>query len=530
MRNLAITLLLALGAMVSGALEPTEEYAGWRADSLVLADLRPPSSGEECIDRVRGPFRLPPRPTYPALGLLFADGRQARWDSLLTIGGTHYWPLERACAALGATLAWDPTFFRGELTVDSLTCGFVVGGEVIHFGGQAIQLPAPVLYVGERLLLPLGFVPHAAHLLMADRTSFLADSLILAQRPGAGLEVGPSTRQVGRRTYITWMLPERGRAFLTADGAYGLIVDVPGAEVDPLNPPAFEPRPAACLRAVRPYRGGVEYILSVAATTTAWRVQWPEDSTTLRVTLSSNRGDLAYRTYHPWEAPPALDSPSDSARVILVVPRPWVGESAFAFGTDPRCLATDLVRQIGYRLREVLEQEGRQVIVLEDAGNHDWTAPANSHGGDLCVCLQPDYSGETLFPGWRIVTPAMRPGERGGHWLRGGGASPADDPAAELPPLRSWEAVDAVYLNRGQDLAWLMRLYLETEFPELRITAPQWPALPFEGLAMPAAIVYIGEFGDAAALAMDETTLLVRRAAGALAGSVRTYFRMVTDG
>lgn len=527
MARIALLLLLLLAPWAGEAQEPPGDDAGWRADSLLLADLRLPSSEGPCGAGVDGPFRLPPRPDYPALGLRFADGRQARYDSLLVVGGTRYWALERACAALGANLRWDPAFFRGELTVDTLSCRFVAGGEIVHFGNEAIQLPAPILYVGERLLLPLAFLPHAISRLLGDRMAFEPDELILTQRPTADRVIIPSTRQVGRRTYFTWMLPERGQAQLRGDGAHGLIVDIPGAEIDPLAPPGFEARPAACLRAVRPYRGGVEYILEVAAETRAWRIQWPEDSTSLRVTLSSNQGDLVYRTYHPWQATPSLGISPDSVRVILVLPRPWGADAAVAAERDPRCLVTDLVRQIGYRLQEVLQEQAIHVTILEDTGNQTWTAPANSRGGDLCLCFQPDCCGDVLLPGWRIVTPAARSGERDTYWL---GAANNESESDELPPLRDWARIDADYLARAADFAFLMRIYLETEFPALRITAPHWPAQPFEGLAMPAALVYVGDFNDAATSSNLEMALLARRAAGALAGSIRTYFRMMIDG
>ena len=516
MRASLLLLCVLLGLSGGQSACRAQGDAGWietlpaiPVDTLQLRNLTLPSVASDCARGPMGPLRLPPRPGPRALGVILSDGRPSHWDSLFTIGGVRYWPMEEACYALGASLSWQPELLRGELGVDSLRLGFVVGGEVIRCGARSFQMRSPVLYTLNRLLLPLEFLPQAVDSLLADRFEFRGDSLFLIQRPPGAPSSPLQSQQVGNRTYLTWPLTGQTTAAFRTDGAYGLAVDIPGFYVDPLDPPAPEPKDGACLWAIRPHLEGTEFILRVDPSIRAWRVQWRRDPEQLRLTLSSNLSDRAYRTYRAWEPiPPARSSHRDGP-IVLVLPE----EAGF-------------VRDVGERLRERLEAFGWSVALVEDVEDGAWTAAVNSRGGVACLCLRADRAGDQLLPGCRIVIASDRPGERSLYPIspeRGSESPPSD---AAIPPLLPWDRISAPHDQDSRELGWLLGLYLETEFPALPLRHVRWPAASFEGLDVPGAMVYLGRVP-----AGSRSTLPVaERLAGALAGCLRSYLRTEWDG
>ncbi|MCK4304181.1 MAG: hypothetical protein KAY24_08070 [Candidatus Eisenbacteria sp.] len=496
MRLAVLMCFLGLAGAVSVG-EATGIHAG-DEDFLLPPDLGAPRDVESGSVALRAPFLLPPRPGPRYLGLIFADGRPAYWDSLLSYGRNYYWPVEHACAALGATLFWDPALLRGELRIDSLSFGFVVGGEVIHCGETAYQMAPPVLYLGNRLLLPLDFLPMVVDSILSDTFLFKADSLYLIQRALGPPAPPMQMQQVGNRTYIKWRIPEQPEATFETDGIGGLSVDIPGVFVDPLDPPRAQRRDGARLYAIGPNVKGTEFLFRVDSSVRAWRLQWRTDPGELTLTLSANAGDLKYRTYHPWSAAARADELNREGAVVLVLPREKAGAYA---GGDRR----GFLRAIGTRVKTVLEERlGLRVVVIEDSKDSGWVPEANARGGGACLCLRFDMAGDKWLPGCRIVTAPSRPGERPLTPLdeKGGqgappGVSKEERSAGGLPlGLRRWESVGASHAEGTGDLAWLLAFCLQREFPKAAIRRPHWPVAFLEGLDMPGAILYIGDLNS----------------------------------
>ncbi len=492
--------------------------SAWRADSLLLAEYSLPEPAGACAGQPHGPHRLPPRPGGSWLGLVFADGRPSRWDSLTTISGHYYWSLERACQAFGLGLRWDADLMRGELLEgDSLECGFVVGGEVLVCGEAALQMRAPVLYLSDRLLVPLDFPMLMSGRILSDRFEFQPDSLLLVQRPLQGPVATLASHQVGNRTYYTWPLPDCRQATFRTDGIGTISVDVPGVFLDPSAPPQPPPKGAGCLWALRPHAGGVTFVLRVDPAVRAWRLQWRDQTGELRLTLSTNVGDRRYRTYHPWEPPPPAPDAGPESPIVLALPE-W-SEWEDGGGAEP-------LRAVAQRLQGLLAALGRPVLTVSLTDQTDWAKRVNVHRPAVCICLLPDVAGERLLPGCRLVTAEYLPGRRPMVELHApdeesGSASGADDIA-----LRPWEGTCQAHAESSHRLASLMKLYLQAEFPGLVAAREHRAVAQLEGLDAPTALFYLGDMG---AVETEDVLLPVpplrERLAEALCGALRTFLR-----
>jgi hypothetical protein len=511
----------------------------WLADSLRWGSIEMPPAWGDCPATPHGPHRLPPRPAGSWLGLVFADGRQARWDSLSAAGGALYWPLERACQTLGIEVAWDPDLLRGELLIaDTLRCAFIVGAEFLHCGARAMQMRVPVLYLGDRVLLPLDCIDLLTRQVIADRFRFRADSLLLVQQPAPGPVAAMSSEQVGNRCYFAWKLPDSRAATFATDGIATITVDVPGLRLDPSHPPRPEPRAGGCLWAVRPSPGGVTYVLRVDPSVRAWRIQSREQSGDLRLSLSSNAADRNREGYRPWEPPRAAGRERDVGPVVLVLPDPREGDLAEAPGP-----VRSLLRAVADLVRERLEDGGAEVVVTETAGRPGGWRGVGTRRPAACVCLLPDLAGFALLPGCRLVTAEPLPGERPTFPLDDRSAEPPESNSAPggragTPVLRRWESVAAAHAGGTHRLAWLMQLYLETEFPHGRFARNHWSGAFLEGIDAPAMAIYFGETGSWTQEAPpggqpDSTEAAIpvpERLAAAIAGAILMFLMGVQSG
>ncbi len=479
---------------------PGPAVSPWLADSLRWVGIAMPPALGDCPSEPHGPHRLPPRPEGNWLGVMFADGRQSCWDSLSAISGTLYWPLERACHTLGCPLTWDPVLLRGELLVaDTARCGFIVGGEVLQCGGLALQMEAPVLYLGDRVLLPLDCLSLITREIYKDRFTYDVGSRLLVQRPAPGPLAEMTSEQVGNRSYFAWKIPAGTAASFSTDGIATITVHVPGARLDPRNPP----RPAACeggcLWALRPVPDGLDYVLRVDPRVRAWRVQLREKAGEVRLSLSTYAFDRGRDGYSGWAPPEAIAGGERQGPVLLVLPDTGGG----SFARAPAAVG-EFLREVVDQVRARLENGGIEVMVIETTGRSDWLRSAGAHPPSACVCLLPNLGGYDLLPANRLVTAVPLPGERPQAALedlraprvepegpRGGRFSP--------PVLRRWEAVAPAHASGTHRLTWLMGLYLETEFPRATFDQEHWPAVFFDGLDAPAMAIYLGDasrFGE----------------------------------
>ena len=396
--------------------------------------------------------------------------------------------------------------------------------------GSAWQMSAPVLYLDNRLWLPVDFARFAADSLVPGAFQFLSDSLLLVQRTPDEPVPHVRLRQVGNRTYLTWKLSERPPARLQTDRLEFLGVDLPGIYVDPLSPPAPEPREGACLSSVEPYPGGTRFIFRVDARVRAWREQWRPDAREYRLTLSANEGDLAYRTYHPWDALRASEEAVPPGPIVLVLPdAPHPSDGPVVQE------AVRYVREIGRRVAERLEKAAEEVRVYEEMGDDAWAPVVNARSGSVCLGLRADLAGEALLPGCRIVThlgpAAQRPfvpleALPGRHT----GSTPEDLPRGGAPaPLRLWEGISIPYAAHTDALCGKLGGFLAADFPAADIRFEEWPAAFLEGLDLPAAILYLGELESAPQNRDYEGERRDDRLVNAIAATLWTFLRDVRE-
>jgi hypothetical protein len=303
---------------------------------------------------------------------------------------------------------------------------------------------------------------------------------------------------VGRRTYLKWPYSERPDARFRIDGTGALVVDLGGYFIDPSDPPLPSPRAGTCLWALRPYPSGTEFIFRVDPSIRAWRLQWRTDPREMRLTLSANEGDLAYRTYHPWEATPQTPAPVDRLASVILIRPPSTEDGApgeAAVGSDQPTL-----HEIGHQIRDCLEEAGLRVLLLDDDDETSWVAEANALKGGVCLCLRTHSAGEKLLAGCRIVTAPSRPDERSLDLVQT--LTPRRSRAAGVPaagsgglvsPLRRWDSVFAGHSAYSHTLSWLLGLHLAAEFPGLPVREERWPVAFLGGLDSPGAILYVGD-------------------------------------
>ncbi len=474
---------------------PRSETEIWLEDSLRWGGLVMPPAPGDCPATPLGPHRLPARPPGAWLGLVFADGRQSRWDSLSIAGGALYWPLERVCHALGVDVTWDPELMRGELLLaDTLRCAFIVGAEFLHCGPRVWQMSAPALYLGNRVLLPLEFLDLMTRETLADRFRFRADSLLLVQRPAPGPLAALTSEQVGNRCYFVWKLADSRGVSFTTDGLASITVEVPGLRLDPGRPPRSGMRAAGCLWAVRPSPEGVAFVLRVDPSVRAWRIQTREQAGEVRLALSTNAADRTREGYRAWYPPQPAARGRAAGAVVLVLPDARDGDLAEA----PEAVRS-LLRDVAEQVRTRLAESGTRAVILETAGRSNWLRGVGAHQPAACICLLPDLAGHALLPGCRLMTGEPLPGERPQFPLDAlsapAGAGDGSRGGREAPLLRRWEAVAAAHAGGTHRLAWLMQLYLETAFPSGRFERGHWPGALLDGIDAPALAIYFGEPG-----------------------------------
>jgi hypothetical protein len=531
----------SLVLVVLAGLAPLRAQPAASGDSLGAPDLQSvvwqlydseprPAAGGGCDLPPEAPFRLPAHPPAHAIGLVFADGRAARWDEVETHAGVFYWPMERACSALDATLIWDPERMGGRLLVDTLTIRFAVGAEVIHCADSALQVSGPVLYLGNRLLLPLDAIPLLVDPFLAHRFVFARESAVLYQKPAL-----PATRveiftDLGR-THLSWKLPREPAASLSVDGGSALVVDIPGAGVDPRTPPRETATLGACLRAVQPGARGTRFVFRVDPSIVAWQTGWRRDRGEYEVVLSPRVEDLGRMDEFPRWTP--ARRPGAGAPVVLALP-------ASEHGGGRLAAAEEFVCALGERIGQALQARGLKVAVVEQDGGDDpaksATAAANAQGGALCLFLQADACGDTLAVGYRIVTAATLPGARPLLALAGASQDAARAPraraeAGEAPVvMQPWETVAPQHGERSDDFAWFLGLHLRAAQivaggpgPHPRVARQHWPGGPLEGLDMPGAVLYVGRAGAGSAFPAEADWNGLEGVGEAIARSIEAF-------
>jgi hypothetical protein len=461
--------------------------------------------------------RLPARPSGPALGVVPADGRPARWDPLTRLGTELYWPLEECCATLGMTLLWDPALLRGELQLDTLAWRFVIGGEVMHCGERAFQMQGPMLYADNRLLLPVSGLDHLTAGYLSGRYEFDRDSLLLVQRPPGPVATDLRIQQVSGRTYLRWTLHAEPVARFTSDGVGTLIVDLAGVFLDPRDPPRVEPRSGACLQAVEAQADGSRYVFRIASGMLGWRGQWREDRGEYQVVLTTRRDDMGrWQGYHPWPGAGPGGASSDSRRIVLVLPPE---EDAGGETSASLAAARAFTALLGERVGTKLEAAGFDVTYLSAGAprrGHGWVPAANASRALLALDLRPALCSDSLCLGLRIVTAASGELQRPLSSLdvltaeyeslqrtrgeSGGAGDIRETPAA----LRAWSQAVLQHGPESDEFAWILGAHLRAHgFAKLAGTPPpivhrRWPAASLEGLDLPGAILYVGRLSRTA--------------------------------
>jgi hypothetical protein len=521
----------------------------WLADSLRLAYHAGP-----CDLGTRAPYQLPPRTAANALAVVFADGRRARWDPLLAIEGELYWPMERACSALGATLLWAPGRFSGKLLVDTLALRFAVGSEIIHCGDEARQMPAPVRYERNRLLLPVGFLERVVRPLLGDRFLVPAESLALVQRPLGPVCDGPRVADARGRTTLTWTLASEPDARLRTDRVGLLAIDLPGAYVDPARRLGAPGAGDARLCSVRPYGGGAEFLFAVDARILGWDTEWRESKREFRVLLTPFAEDLTRgSTYRRWPAVAAGGGrPAAPRRVLLVMP---TAEATSELSGPLAQEAEDVIEfacALGDRVRDRLRELDLETEVIDMGrrpGMTEWAARANAKGGLACVILRPDICGDELGAGMRVVTAASEPGERPLADLAQAALEfkePLSGGDTGGPvSLRAWEQVVPQHAAASEDLGWLMTEHLQFAWRESGnppgggggsasgssgVVWQRWPTGMLEGIDMPAALLYVGSDAAGRLDSLEAEPARIDALALALALALETFATRYEEG
>ncbi len=498
----------------------------WDSDSLLFCNLDSLKLGNEINRPVRGPFRLPPRPSRHALGIIFADGRPSRWDSLYVYGSNRYWSADRACNAVGASLAWDPELMRGEIKIDSLSCGFVVGGEVIHCGPLALQMGAPVIYIDNRLLLPLDFIKRMTETTLSQKFHYNSAAKLLVQISPLPASADLYIQQIGNRTYIKWPLSAQPEAKISLDGAFGITVSIPDVYINPEKPPEPKARRGSCLWSIVPTPRGTDFTFRVGPAIKAWRLKWHADHNELGLTLTSNAADLAYRTYFPWTTPAVIPSSDSITDVILIIPGNDTGDDVSDLELDAVCC----IRDTGEQIKLALEESGYSVLLLTDTERSNLVPALNAQGARLCLMLKPLLAGDRIFPGCNLVAAPDRPGTRP-FALFDRDAAPGSGQArqrtatsqSETLAMRPWRRIAPAHAGSVREFSSLLSIFLRDAFAPAPIRCERWPLLNLEGLDMPALALYLGDLNGHVAITGSNRIEVPERFSQAVTLSIGTF-------
>ena len=498
------------------AYEP--EPLGFEAQLMLFSDsLRWNAQLTDCPPEPQTPFSLPPRPAGPALGLIPADGRPARWSRLLMEEQTLYWPLDEALDWLGATLDWDPLWMSGALAVDSLHLRFAAGSEIVHGDSAAWQLQAPILYARNRLLLPLDF----ATVLLPE---WLEHRLRVAERPLRLIARPPGARvrdlrlgQARGRTVLAWTLPAEPEAKLLTDGVRALAVCLPGVFIDPTQVPAVGAAGDLCWSSLQMSTAGSRFYFRVPPGVVAWRTEWRAASGEFRLLLSRQESDLGrWTSYRRWPRPAPGGAAGDlpaavlggeaggeeraaADRLLLLI----VGERAAIDAPASR------LAELAARCRDRLSRSGIATEILSvapDGELHAWAARANARRGFAALVLVPDAARDSLAVDARLVTASSHPDgrplidlaeEAERLWESAGRQSDS----LPRPALGDWDRAVPRHALDSAQLAWLLREHLDfllrhedggaPEGNRRRASWQNWPSGRLEGFDLPAVQLYL---------------------------------------
>jgi hypothetical protein len=455
-----------------------------------------------------------------SLRVRYADGRSPESLTVYQRDEGAYLDLGDLGRVTGGGFRWNPETWRGSFLVDSVVVDLVLDTAVFWIRGEAVNLPAPVRYAGERVLVPLGILDGVVAPLLGDRCHWDPNSGELDLALGKPWLETPELNGGGAMATLT-LAPVPGEAVRFRWDPMGqLFIEIKGPHVQP-EPLRANGRVDGCeVASIRSTKRGCELVLRLDPQWMGVRVRTGRTPQTLIVDLTSRPADVDRAHFDPLgsylDPRNPQERPSGPGREILLEVALPPGE-----GGNTACLLA-----LAERLRSALEQDfGHHVVMTDDRSKPGlFRTPLGLSeipglpDGDCWVGLRleswPSESAREFLlvvPGEPARQELVAARTQATSATAGDQTEFTGGSAAGLSPsggrVIPWGQVSRPFEASSRTLARTMAEHLSFQWEGRPLRIMPRPARIFRGMAMPGVLLYPAAATDAGALnaLCDET-------------------------
>lgn len=441
---------------------------------------------------------LPLAQSATPIGVVSAAGRRTLSTSV--VNDQEYVALDDVSAFVPLTIREDR---QGGVSIGVRGKTIVAPKDraLVSVDGRVVALPAPVIRIGGRWLVPVDFLPRALGLVAETRIEYRRGSRLLIIGSVRVPRVTTRVEAAGGGTRVTLEV---------APPAGVMTVTDPEKVVIRLDADAMDFAPAVGTSpAVTQVRGDAPatVTIGIAASAGEVRAATSNSDTAARVVIdiaSPNQApaDTSSAPPAPPAPPPVLTPPKTGVQTVIL-DAGHGGDDGGVHGAAGT-LEKQVTLEVARRLKTVIEARMgvRVVLTREDdraVGPDERTATANNAKGDLFVSLHMSSSPSPATTGATVYF--MRLDREGEETRREAGAQ-----AVALPVLGGgtrvvetirWDLAQARHVEDSGRLANLLAAALEGHVPTMPQPVQAAPLRVLAGLDMPAVLFEMGYLTNA---------------------------------
>lgn len=436
----------------------------------------------------------------------YADGRPSETLTLHRRPEGPYLTLGDVGRITGQGFRWDPETWKGSFQVDGREVRFTLDAAVFWIGEEGVNLPAPVRYESENVLIPLSAVDGVIAPILGNRCRW--------DPAGGQLELAlsqpwldPTELAGGGSSASLNLAPVRTDAIrFRWDPTGRLEIDIKGVHVPPgIRPPARQ-IDGLSISSVNPSLRGCEIAVAVEPPWIGVRVRPGRAPQSVLVEFTSQQSEVQRARFEPLAAylnPRSRASSIGPGRRIVI-------DLTGVPSTEQR--DGECMRILAERLRISLEQDfGHTVIPVEDRGEAGMRSPSGMPEvpgmpeGDCWIGFRLESWPSSDAREFLLVVSGAPAREEpvAVHAMTGSDADLSEERGAKWrsPSLQGaqavpWGQVSRVYRVPSTNLARTIADHLGRRWEDRPVRIAARPARIFRGMAMPGVLIYPAAKGD----------------------------------
>ena len=478
----------------------------------------------------QGHRELPSLSTLDSLRVSYQDGRPRQSFSLAHRAEGDFIDLADLGRALGEGFSWDPESYRGSISFDSVSVGFVLDSPLFWTSGRVVQAAPPVRYQDERVWMPLSFIESVVLPRMKTRARWdRATGSLLIVGQGPWLESVEVHSNAGRLVVTLTPIAEPMQHRVRWDPSGTLSIEVEGLALSPnFEAPSGRVADLGRLR-VTPRPKGVTVQLSLDPVWVGVRTR--RTGNTLTAELTRSRRDLeglGFEALNIYPESRGRQRVGQPRRILLEVGSGGDAAGAQYLQNLAAAMENALTMDFGHEVLRIPDREA------EGRGSSPKNRPEipSLPEADCWIGLRLERYPSTSEPAFVFVCPSAPTHWNGLNAMVGVRAEQTDAEVSEserrssayntTTPLTGvqpapWGAAVRNYQGASSSLAQTLADHLGVEMGSRRLTVLSRPARIFRGMSMPAVLLYPLSLGDADGVAALSDRDLLERTARSLA-------------